>query len=91
MLGTGPVPYPFVNQGSELCQAIVDPPKVRSHLLEGMQMTALRHTEIAVLRAAVSSTMQSVLGRSPTEACQVDVVDELLAAFWEQEERRCRI
>jgi hypothetical protein len=91
MLGTGPVPYSSVNQGSELCQAIVDPPKVRSHLSEGMQMTTLRHTEIAVLRAVVSSTMQSVLGRSPTEACRVYVVDELLTAFWEQEECCCRI
>jgi hypothetical protein len=32
----GPGAYRFVNLGFELCQAIVGPPRVRSHLSEGM-------------------------------------------------------
>jgi hypothetical protein len=35
-----------------------------------------------MLRAVVSSAVESVLGRSPTEAFQVDDVDELVAKFW---------
>jgi hypothetical protein len=31
--------------------------------------------------AAVSSTVQSVLGRSPSEAFRVEVVDQMLAKF----------
>jgi hypothetical protein len=30
----------------ELCQAIVCPPRVRSYLSEGIQITALRHTKM---------------------------------------------
>jgi hypothetical protein len=33
--------------GSELCQAIFDPPRVRSHLSGGMWIVALHHTELA--------------------------------------------
>jgi hypothetical protein len=39
--------------GSELCLAIVGPPRVRSHLSEGMQITVLRHTEMAEQLAAL--------------------------------------
>jgi hypothetical protein len=35
------------NQDSELCLAIVSPPRVRSHLLDGMRIIALCHTEMA--------------------------------------------
>jgi hypothetical protein len=33
-------------RGSMLCQAIVSPPRVRSHVSEGMQIVALHHVEI---------------------------------------------
>jgi hypothetical protein len=53
-------------QGSELCHAIIDPPQVKHHLSEGMQLATLCHTEMAeeltVFQAAVSSTVESVLG-----------------------------
>jgi hypothetical protein len=46
-------------RGSELCLAIVGPPRVRNHMSEGMQIAALLHIEMArefvVLRAEVSS------------------------------------
>jgi hypothetical protein len=46
---------------SELCLAIVDPPRVRNHLSERMQAAALCHTKgaekLVALRAAVSSAM----------------------------------
>jgi hypothetical protein len=45
-------------RGSELCHAIIGTPWVRHHLSEGMQLAALRHTEmvggLATLWAAVS-------------------------------------
>jgi hypothetical protein len=44
--------------------------------------------ELAALWEAVSSTTEFTLGRSPNETFQVEVVDELLAEFWRQEERR---
>jgi enoyl-CoA hydratase/carnithine racemase len=37
--------HPSANGGSKLCPAIVGPSRVRSHLSEGMQITALCHTE----------------------------------------------
>jgi hypothetical protein len=53
-------------RGFELCLAIVSPQRVRNHLSEGMQITALRHTkmvrELAGLRATVSSAMELALG-----------------------------
>jgi hypothetical protein len=71
--------------GFELCFAIVGPPQVRNHLSEGMRIAALRHTEmvgeLAALRAAVSSTMEMALGRSPDETFQVEIVGELVAEF----------
>jgi hypothetical protein len=52
-------------RGSKLCLAIVGPPWVRIHLSKGMQLVALRHTEmageLAALRAMVSSVVESVL------------------------------
>jgi hypothetical protein len=52
-------------RGSKLCLAIVGPPRVRNHLPKGMQLVALRHTEmvgeLAALRAMVSSVVESVL------------------------------
>jgi hypothetical protein len=79
-------------RGSELCQAIVDPPRVRSHVSEGMKIAALYNTkmveQLAALQAAVSSATQFVLECSPTMALQVDVLDELVTEFRKQEERR---
>jgi hypothetical protein len=50
--------------------------------LEEMRIAALRHTEIvgelAMLQAAVSSTMEFMLGRSSDEPFRVD---ELVAKF----------
>jgi hypothetical protein len=43
-----------------------------------------------MLQAAVSSTVEFTLGRSPNETIQVEVVDELVAEFWKKEERRSR-
>jgi hypothetical protein len=39
----------------------------------------------------VSSAVEFVLERSPTEALQVEVVDELVDKFEKQEERRSRL
>jgi hypothetical protein len=39
--------------------------------------------QFAVLWAVVSSATWSVLEHSPIEAFRVEVVDELLAEFWE--------
>jgi hypothetical protein len=48
-----------------------------------MQAAALRHTEmtreLATLRAAVSSVVELVLGYSPDETFQVEVLGELVA------------
>jgi hypothetical protein len=78
-------------RGSDLCLAIVGPPRVRNHLSEGMRSAAHHHTkmagELATLRAAVSSAVESVLGRSPDEAFRVEVVGELVAKFQRLEER----
>jgi hypothetical protein len=40
------------------------------------------------LRVVVSSTVECVLMRLPTEAFRLDVVDDLVAEFWKQEEWR---
>jgi hypothetical protein len=60
-----------------------------------MRFAAACHTEmamqLAVLRAAVSSATQPVLGRLPTEAFQADVMGVMLAHFWEQVERCLRL
>jgi hypothetical protein len=58
---------------------------VRSHLPEGMRVIALCHAEmdeeLDMLRAAVSSTEEFVLGRSSTEAFRVEIMEELVAEF----------
>jgi hypothetical protein len=72
-------------QGSELCLTIVGPPWVRNHLLEGMWITALPHTEmareLAALRAAVSSAAEFALRCSPNKTFWVEIVDELIGEF----------
>jgi hypothetical protein len=58
---------------------------VWNQLSEGMQFAALHHSkmagELATLQAAVSSVVESTLGRSPDEIFQVEVVSELVADF----------
>jgi hypothetical protein len=60
-----------------------------------MQIVALRHTkkagELAMLRAVVSSTSESVLGRSPSDTFRVEVVGELATEFQKIEERQSRL
>jgi hypothetical protein len=63
-----------------MCLTIVSPSMVRSHLSEGMQIAIVCYTkkvgQLAAFRAVVSFVEQSMLGRSPTEAFQVDVMDD---------------
>jgi hypothetical protein len=47
--------------------------------------------ELATLLAAVSSAVEFMLGCSPNETFRVEIVDELIAEFWRQEERRSRL
>jgi hypothetical protein len=81
-------------RGSELCFAIVGPPQARNHLSEGMQITALWHTEmareLAMLQTAVSSALEFMLGRLPDKTIQVEVVNEMVAEIYKLEERRSR-
>jgi hypothetical protein len=71
--------------GSELCHTVVGPSRVRHHLSKGIQLAALRHTEmegeLATLRPAVSFAVKSVLGRSPSDTFRVEVVGELAVKF----------
>jgi hypothetical protein len=59
---------------------------MRNHLLEGMQITALHHTEmvgeLATLWTALPSPVEIVLGRSPDDTFWVEVVDELVVELW---------
>jgi hypothetical protein len=70
----------------------VDP---RHHLSDGMRLAALHHTEmareIAILRATVSSTVESVLGCSPSDTFHVEVVGELATEFQKMEDRCSRL
>jgi hypothetical protein len=81
-------------RGSELFHAIISPPRAK-HLSEGMRLAALRHIEIVgeltVFQAAVSSIMESVLGRSPVNTALAVVVGELVAEFQKFEDRRSRL
>jgi hypothetical protein len=81
--------------GAEFSFTIIGPSQVRIPLLARMQFTTLRDTEMAgeltVLRAAVSSTVDLVLGRSPGETSQVEVVNELVAKFQRLEELSSRL
>jgi hypothetical protein len=58
---------------------------VRTHLLEGMQIATLRHTEMAGVLAAlpvvVSSAVELELGHLPNETFWVEVVEELVVEF----------
>jgi hypothetical protein len=53
---------------------------------EEMWFASSYHTEMALrlgaLWVAVSSTIQFMLGHSPTKAFQADIVREMLARFW---------
>jgi hypothetical protein len=65
--------------GAELCLTIVDPSQVRSPLSVSMRAAALCHAglvgDVAVLRAAVSSTTELVLGRSHDETSRVELMN----------------
>jgi hypothetical protein len=78
-----------------LCHAIIDPPRVRHHLSKGMRLTAIHHTkiarELATLWAAVPTTVESVLGHSPSDTYRVEVVDEMAAEFEKMEDRHSRL
>jgi hypothetical protein len=82
-------------RGSELCHAIIGPPRVRNHLSEGMRIAALHHTkmvkELTVLEKVVSAAVEFMLGRSPYETFQVEVVDELVPEFQKPEEQNSRL
>jgi hypothetical protein len=68
---------------SDLCLAIIGPPRVRNHLSEGMHTIALHHTEmareLAMLRSAVSLNVEFMLGCSPDGTFWVEVMDEPVA------------
>jgi hypothetical protein len=74
----------------KLCLTIVGPSQVKSPLSGRMWAAALHHAgvieELVVLRAAVSSATELVLGRSPNETSQVEVMNELTTNFWRLEE-----
>jgi hypothetical protein len=64
------------------------------HLSEGMWIAAVRHTKMveqfvdgSLVRGNVASALESVLGRSLTEAFRVDDVDERVAEFLMPDER----
>jgi hypothetical protein len=82
-------------RGSELCHAIIGPPRVRNHLSEGMRLAALHHTEmageLAVLWVMVSSTAELLLGRSANEIFRVEVLGELVVEFQRLEEWHSRL
>jgi hypothetical protein len=82
-------------RGSELCPAIVGPPRVRNHLSEAIQIAALHHTMmaemLAVLRAVVSSTLELVLRHSPDETFWVEVMGELVVVIQRLEEQRSQL
>jgi hypothetical protein len=81
--------------GTELCLAILGQSVVKSPLTARMRTTALRHArvveEFTVLRAAVSSATELVLGHSPKEASLVEVMNELTAKFQKLEELCLRL
>jgi hypothetical protein len=75
--------------GAELCLTIIGPSQVRSHLSTRMWVTALLHArmvrELTALRAAVSSTVELVLGCLPDETSRVEIKNEMTAKFWRLE------
>jgi hypothetical protein len=62
---------------------------------EGVRLVALDHTkmagDLAVLQVAVSTVVESVLGRSPSDTFHVEVVSELVAEFYKMEDSRSRL
>jgi hypothetical protein len=64
-------------------------------LCEGMWFSTACHTEmakqLAMLWPAMSSVAQSVLGCSPTETFQADVVGETLTKFLERRRDGCTL
>jgi hypothetical protein len=75
---------------TELCLTVIGSSHVRSPLSVRMQVAALRHTEVVreltALWAAVSSAAKLVLGHSPGETSQVEVMSELTTKFHKLEE-----
>jgi hypothetical protein len=70
---------------SEVCHAIIGPPRMKYHLSEGMQIVTLRYVEMtgefAMLRATVTTTAESVLEHSPSDTFLVEVVGELATEY----------
>jgi hypothetical protein len=68
-----------------LCHFIIGHTGARHHLSDGMWLVVLRHTKIAgelvAPQAAVSSIMDSVLGRLPDDTFRMEVGGELAAEF----------
>jgi hypothetical protein len=68
---------------------------MRSPLLARMWTTTFLHTEMTgeliVLWSVVSSAVELVLGRSPGETSQVEVMNELIAKFYRWEELCSRL
>jgi hypothetical protein len=58
---------------------------MKYHLSEGMQIVTLRYVEMtgefAMLRAAVTTTTESVLEHSPSDTFLVEVVGELATEY----------
>jgi hypothetical protein len=69
----------------ELCLSIIGPLQVMSPIPMRMRATALHHAgvvgELTTLQAAVSSTMELVLGCSLGGTYRVEVMNELTAKF----------
>jgi hypothetical protein len=65
--------------------SIIGMSQVMSPLPTRMRSAALHHAgvdgELTMLEAAVSSTAELVLGRSPCETSRVEVMNELTAKF----------
>jgi hypothetical protein len=80
---------------TELCHTIVGLPRVRHHLPKGAWLAALRHTkmagELAMLGVVVSSTVESMIGCSPSKTFRVEVVGELAAEFQKMEDQRSQL
>jgi predicted transcriptional regulator len=76
---------PFCRPGVPSYHTIIGLPWVRHHLSERMRLAALRHTEmaeeLAALQAAVSTIVESVLGRSTSDTFCVEVVSKLATEF----------
>jgi hypothetical protein len=65
---------------------------VRNHLSEEMRIATLHRAkmagELAALQVVVSSASEFMFGCSPDEIFWVEVVEELIAEFQKQQERR---